>query len=147
MTLKYPSFPIFYVFLSVFIWSCTESKTTTYSDEIEVEKLAETSQSWNGSDIPAYGEGTPKVTVLKITIPPNSKLEMHKHLVMNAGFLLSGKLTVIDEYGNTKVLHEGEALVELVNTYHYGVNKEDIPAEIVVVYAGTVGVPITVLKE
>ena len=147
MTLKYPSFPIFYVFLSVFIWSCTESKTTTYSDEIEVEKLAETSQSWNGSDIPAYGEGTPKVTVLKITIPPNSKLEMHKHLVMNAVFLLSGKLTVIDEYGNTKVLHEGEALVELVNTYHYGVNKEDIPAEIVVVYAGTVGVPITVLKE
>lgn len=127
----------------LFCLSCGKS----YDTEIKVEKLAESNLSWNGAALPAYAEGTPKVTILKITIPPKTKLHVHKHLVINAGVLLTGELTVHDELGNTLEMKAGDALIELVNAYHYGINNGTIPAEIIVVYAGTEGVPITVLKE
>lgn len=116
-------------------------------EEIKVEELVASSLSWNGDALPNYHEGTPKVTILKITIPPKTKLKWHKHLVINAGILLKGQLSVFDEKGNVLKLEAGDTLVELVNTYHYGENFGDVPAEIVVFYAGTEGVPITVLKN
>lgn len=109
--------------------------------------LVETSKSWNGDDLPKYPEGKPKITVLKITIPPHSKLSVHKHLVINAGVLTKGELTVVDEQNNSLNLKVGDALVELVNNYHYGENKGNSPAEIIVFYAGTEGLPITVTKN
>lgn len=117
------------------------------ASKIEVVTLIETSKSWNGADLPHYPEGKPKITVLKITIPPHAKLNIHKHLVINAGVLTKGELTVIDEQNNTLTLKAGNALVELVDTYHYGENKGDTPAEIIVFYAGTEGLPITVTKN
>jgi quercetin dioxygenase-like cupin family protein len=113
----------------------------------EVTTLAESSKSWNGIDLPNYPTEKPKITVLKITIPPHAKLSVHKHLVINAGVLIKGELTVIDGQNNTLQLKAGDALVELVNTYHYGENKGNTPAEIIVFYAGAEGVPITVVKE
>lgn len=119
----------------------------TETAKIKAVTLVETSKSWNGDDLPMYPEGKPKITVLKITIPPHSKLNIHKHLVINAGVLTKGELTVVDEQNNTLNLKTGDALVELVNTYHYGENKGNSPAEIIVFYAGTEGLPITVTKN
>ncbi|MGY6648950.1 cupin domain-containing protein [Wenyingzhuangia sp. IMCC45574] len=118
-----------------------------YSTKIKKEQLVKTTKSWNGEKLPAYKKGQPEVQILKFTIPPKTKLHWHKHLVINAGVLIKGTLDVHDEYKNVLHLKAGDAIVELVNTYHYGENTGDIPAEIIVVYAGTEGVPITVLKE
>ena len=67
--------------------------------------------------------------------------------MINAGVLTKGDLTVVDEQHNTLNLKTGDALVELVNTYHYGENKGNVPAEIIVFYAGTEDLPITVTKN
>ena len=115
--------------------------------KIEAITLIESGKSWNGSDLPNYPDGKPKITVLKITIPPRAKLNLHKHLVINAGVLTKGELTVVDEQNNTLNLKAGDALVELVNAYHYGENKGEKPAEIIVFYAGTEDLPITVTKK
>jgi quercetin dioxygenase-like cupin family protein len=128
-------------FLSLF--ACSQNEAT----KVEAITLIETNKSWNGTDLPEYPEGKPKITVLKITIPPYSKLNIHKHLVINAGVLIKGELTVVDEQNNTLNLKAGDALVELVNTYHYGENKGSVPAEIIVFYAGTEDLPITVTKN
>jgi quercetin dioxygenase-like cupin family protein len=114
--------------------------------KIEVTKLAESTQSWNGDKLLAYPEGQPKITILKIVIPPHQKLELHKHLVINAGVLLKGILTVVDDKNNVLELKAGDSIIELVNKYHYGENKGDEPAEIIVFYAGVEGTPITVKK-
>lgn len=106
--------------------------------------LIESSKSWNGEVLPQYPAGKPKITILKITVPPHSKLSIHKHLVINAGVLTKGELTVVDEQNNILQLKAGDALVELVNTCHYGENKGDIAAEIIVFYAGVEGLPITI---
>lgn len=123
--------------------SCGASKIT----EIQVVKLVETTTSWNGDKLPNYPEGTPKVTVLKITIPPKTKLHKHYHPVINSGILLKGALKVIDIDGNILNLKAGDVIVELVNKIHHGVNEGNKPAEIVVFYSGTEDLPITVVEK
>lgn len=125
-------------------FSCNSSEI---SQEITFEKLAESTQSWNGDTLPSYPEGQPKVTILKASIPPKAKLEMHEHLVINAGLLLKGELTVIDEFGNRLELKAGDTIIELVNTFHFGINEGTETAEIVVFYAGDDKTPITKIKE
>lgn len=82
----------------------------------------------------------------RIIIPPGARLPVHKHPVINAGVLLRGRLDVVKEGGPTLHLKEGDAIAELVDAWHYGHNPGKSPAEIIVVYAGTPGVPTTVLK-
>ena len=137
--------PVFLLLL--FLTACNKKEENSQVTELSVDKLAQSVTSWNGDTLPAYLPEQPQVTVLRIVIPAKYKLEWHKHPVINAGVLLSGELTVISEKQDTLHLHAGEALVELVNTYHYGINEGDEPAEIIVFYAGNEGVPITVKRE
>ncbi|MGM0578029.1 MAG: cupin domain-containing protein [Myxococcota bacterium] len=109
-----------------------------------VEELAKSSHSWDRARLPAYPEGRQEVTILRITIPPGTRLHTHEHPVINAGVLLSGHLTVVKRDGATLQLEAGDPIVELVDTAHYGFNPGDVPAEIVVFYAGVVDQPITV---
>lgn len=110
------------------------------------ELVAESYLSWNGDSLPAYPSGTPKISMVKVTIPPNSELPKHHHPVINAGVLLKGELTVIDIHGNVLEMKAGDPIIEVVNTIHYGINKGSIPAEILVFYAGAEGMEI-VVKE
>ena len=136
------------VLLSVVLFfSCNKHEPENNSNELKVEKLAESVTSWNGDTLPDYLPGQPKVTVLRINIPPHYKLEWHKHPVINAGVVLNGELTVISEKNDTLYLKPNDALVELVNTYHYGINEGDEPVDIIVFYAGNDGVPVTIKKE
>jgi quercetin dioxygenase-like cupin family protein len=111
------------------------------------EVLTRTTKSWDGKTLPAYPTEQPEVTILKVTVPPKSKLPWHKHLVINAGYMISGELTVVSENGDSRKLKAGDTLVELVGTYHYGKNDGDTPAVIVVFYAGSKGETITELKD
>jgi len=114
---------------------------------IKVVKLARTSESWNGKALPNYPKGKPQITILKITIGPKVRLPLHKHPVINAGVLLKGKLTVVTENGKTLHMKAGDPIVEVINTWHYGINEGDEPAVIIVFYAGTPGTPVTILKK
>lgn len=129
----------FVLLLSGFIFAEEEAATTTI-----VEELAKSSLSWNRETLPVYSEGIPELTILRITIPPNTKLALHTHPVINAGVLLSGELTVVTETGDILHLKAGEALIEVVNTWHYGINEGTVPAVIIVFYAGIVDQPITI---
>lgn len=108
------------------------------------EKLIESYLSWNGDSLPTYPEGKPKISIVKVTIPPHSELPKHYHPVINAGILLKGELTVVDEKGNTLHMKAGDPIIEVVDLIHYGKNEGDLPAEIVVFYAGTDGKEIVV---
>ncbi|MFI1745558.1 cupin domain-containing protein [Thalassobellus sediminis] len=130
------------LFCLLLIFSCKSTQIT----KTEVAKLAESSKSWDGNNLPNYPTDAPKITILKYTIPPKTKLKIHKHLIINAGVLIKGELTVVDEFNNTLLLKEGDALIELVNTFHYGENKSNEPAEIIVFYAGDAETPLTVIK-
>ena len=116
------------------------------SKGVSVDVLAKSTLSWDGSAMPEYPKGTPEVSVLKIVIPPHTTLPMHKHPLINAGILLEGELTVITEAKKTLHLKAGEALIEVVNTWHYGINEGETPAVIVVFYAGVKGEALSIAK-
>ncbi len=130
-------------FTSMLFTSCKTDKVT----ELEVVKLVETTKSWDGTTLPKYLDGQPKVTILKIVVPPKTTLKLHKHNEINAGVLLKGELTVVSEQKDTLYLKAGDPIVEIVNTWHYGKNETTEPAEIIVFYAGVEGTPITTLKD
>ena len=111
-----------------------------------VKELVKTTQSWNGEFLPAYLQGQPEITILRISIPAGTQLHTHSHPVINAGLLISGQLTVVTTDGKTLHLKAGDPIVEVVNTLHYGINQGKVPAEIVVFYAGVIDTPITVVK-
>ncbi len=115
--------------------------------KVQVDVLAKTSSSWNGTPLKSYAKGTPEITILKIVIPAKTKLSMHKHPYMNAGVLTKGQLTVVTIDKKVLELKAGDAIVEVVDKWHYGENKGDTPAEIIVVYAGIKDKPITIIKK
>lgn len=131
--------------LLTILLSCIQIESET--DELQVETLLQTTQSWDGSELPSYPDGKPEISILKVSIPPHSELVLHKHEVINAGILLAGNLTVITENSDTLKMQTGDVLSEVVGTWHYGVNEGDDVAEIVVFYAGTVGTPLSVHAE
>ena len=122
-------------------WSSPEAKEASPA----VKELVKNTKSWNGKFLPAYPQGQPEITILRISIPAGSQLETHSHPVINAGVLISGELTVMTTDGKTLYLKAGDPIVEVVNTLHYGINEGNVPAEIIVFYAGVIDMPITIV--
>ena len=100
------------------------------------EKVIETTAHWNGQSIKPIHIDHPQVTILRITIPVGEKLPMHKHPILNVGYLTKGELTVRSEKGDELVLKPGDPIVELVDEWHYGESTGSEDAEIVVTYVG-----------
>jgi len=114
---------------------------------IVVEELVKTTRSWDGKTLPAYPQGQAEITIRRLTIPVGARLDTHRHPVINAGVLTRGELTVVTADGKKLYLKAGDPIVELVNTWHYGINQGRVPAEIVIVYAGTVGTPTGIVSQ
>ena len=66
--------------------------------------------------------------------PAGKKLGWHHHPVMNYGILVQGELTIIGLDGKEKTVHEGEAVVEMVNTIHHGENRGTKPVILYMFY-------------
>ncbi|WP_041960146.1 cupin domain-containing protein [Sulfurospirillum arsenophilum] len=104
---------------------------------VESVTLAKSDKSWDGSAMPSYPKETPEISVLKIIIPAHMELPLHKHPIINAGYMVKGSLKVVTDENKVLQLKAGDALIEVVDKWHYGVNEGDEPVEIVVFYAGT----------
>ena len=120
---------------------------TTYAENpisIHFELLAKSTTMWDGTVLPAYPDGQPEISIVKVTIDPGQKLPMHQHPRINAGYLIRGTLTVHSEAGQELQLKAGDTLIELVDKWHYGYNPGTESAEIVVFYAGTPGTPLSI---
>ena len=53
---------------------------------------------------------------------------------------------MVTEDNNILHMKAGDPIVEVVNTWHYGKNEGNEPAELIVFYAGIQGTPITAMK-
>lgn len=114
------------------------------SAQVETTELIRTSQSWDGAQLPDYLQGRPELVVRKYVFPAGQKLGWHHHPVMNYGVLVQGELTIIDKDGTEKVVHAGEAVVEMVGTVHHGENRGPQPAILYMCYVSQEGLPLSV---
>jgi quercetin dioxygenase-like cupin family protein len=107
--------------------------------QVSSEELIRTSQSWDGVELPDYFQGRPELVAVKYVFPAGKKLGWHHHPVMNYGILVQGELTIIGQDGKEKVVHEGEAVVEMVNTIHHGENRGTKPVILYMFYLSQKG--------
>ena len=91
--------------------------------KVKTIELLRTSQSWNGAQLPNFPQQDAEIITIRYEFPPGEKLGWHHHDVINFGLVQQGELTIIDIDGNVKVVHEGEAVVEMVGTIHHGENN------------------------
>ena len=129
--------------------SCKKAQTEETKEEQPVQQvqsteLIRTSQSWDGVELPDYLQGRPELVAVKYEFPAGKKLGWHHHPVMNYGILVQGELTIIGLDGKEKTVHEGEAVVEMVNTIHHGENRGDKPVVLYMFYLSQKDMPLAV---
>ncbi len=117
---------------------------STEVQKVTTEELIRTSQSWDGVELPDYFQGRPELVAVKYVFPAGQKLGWHHHPVMNYGVLVQGELTIIGQDGKEKVVHEGEAVVEMVNTIHHGENRGTKPVILYMFYLSQKDLPLAV---
>ena len=110
------------------------------------EMVIQTDSHWNGQVVKPIHIDHPKITILRITIPVGEKLAMHKHPILNIGYLTKGELTVRSEKGDVLVLKPGDPIVDLVDIWHYGESTGTEDAEIVVTYVGDKDDELSIIK-
>ncbi|WP_019411739.1 cupin domain-containing protein [Pseudomonas psychrophila] len=138
MTLTNPLKALLLSLACLILFGCTNNPA-----RVEVEQLLKTNQSWDGAPYDPYPSGQPEITVLKIIIPANTALNWHTHPMPNVAYVLSGELFVETRDGKHKItLRAGEVLPEVVQTEHRGTSGSQ-PVELIVFYAGGVGMPLS----
>jgi quercetin dioxygenase-like cupin family protein len=114
------------------------------TQEVKSVELIRTSQSWDGVELPDYLHGRPELVAVKYEFPAGKKLGWHHHPVMNYGILVQGELTIIGQDGKEKVVHEGEPVVEMVNTIHHGENRGNKTVILYMFYLSQKDLPLAV---
>ena len=107
-------------------------------------ELIRTSQSWDGAELPDYPVGRPELVAVRYEFPAGKKLSWHHHPVMNYGVVQQGELTIIGLDGKEKTVHEGEAVVEMVDTIHHGENRGTKTVILDMFYLSQSGLPLAV---
>ena len=131
--------------VTVSLTSCEEANAQDENaPKVESTELIRTSQSWDGVELPDYLQGRPELVAVKYVFPAGQKLGWHHLPVMNYGILVQGELTIIGQDGKTKVVHEGEPVVEMVGTIHHGENRGDKDVILYMFYLSQKDLPLAV---
>ena len=120
------------------------SQCENAAQAVKSNELIRTSQSWDGVELPDYFQGRPELVAVKYEFPAGQKLGWHHHPVMNYGILVQGELTIVGLDGKEKTVHEGEAVVEMVNTIHHGENRGSKPVILYMFYLSQTDLPLAV---
>lgn len=115
-------------------------------NEVKRTTLFRTSTSWDGAQLPHYPNQQPEIVAIRLEFPPGKKLHWHHHPVINFGFVQQGDLTIIAEDGTERTFHQGEYLVEMVNTIHCGENRGHTPVVLIMFYLTHKNQPVTLPK-
>lgn len=117
-----------------------------YDSGVLGKVILQTDVTTNGDPIVYPKTHNPKVTIMTVDIAPGAQTGWHSHPVCVYAYVLAGILTVEIEGGKTAEFKEGDAIVEVVNTPHNGINHGKHPVKLVVFYLGGKDIP-NVMKE
>jgi quercetin dioxygenase-like cupin family protein len=86
---------------------------------VRSEILLRRNSSWDGEPYKSYPSGPPELSILKITLPPHTKLEWHSHPIPSAAYIVAGELTLERKRdGKKQLFTAGQAVSETVDTLH-----------------------------
>lgn len=112
-----------------------------YDAGVQGKVILQTETMSNGKPVDYPDTDHPKVTVMIVDIAPGAQTGWHSHPMAVYAYVISGQLTVSIEGGKTAEFKEGEAIIEVVNLRHNGINHGKSPVKLVVFYLGGKGIP------
>lgn len=101
--------------LSAFLVGCSNQPGV-----VQTQVLHRATGSWDGEPYTHYPDGEPVLSLVKVSIPPNTTLDWHCHQALNLGYLKEGELEVETRSGKRTTLTAGNTLAELVGEVHRG---------------------------
>lgn len=114
-----------------------------YRPEIKVSPLLRTTTTSAGQPLSYPQTDHPEVTAIFVEIPPGAETGWHKHPFPCFAYILSGRLEVELENGQTNHLVAGQAMAESINLLHNGKNKGTTPVTLVMFVMGETNKPFT----
>lgn len=120
---------------------------TDYATPVKVTRLSKTTTDEAGRPLayPKPEDGQAEVTALLVEIAPGGQTGWHKHPLHCLGYVLEGEIEVTLIDGRVNTIKAGQALCEVVDLEHNGVNRGTAPAKLVLFVLGTKdGGPFTV---
>jgi quercetin dioxygenase-like cupin family protein len=110
-----------------------------------VEKRLQTSTTVLGQPFDYPKTGTASVTAVIVTVKPGEKTANHLHEAPMFAYMLEGELTVHYDGHGSKIYKTGDALMEAMDVWHFGVNTGAAPVRVLAVFMGAKGTKDTVV--
>lgn len=117
-----------------------------YNGGVTSKLLKQTTVTANGQKISYPVTDKAEVTALVVEIAPGAETGWHKHSIPVYAYMLSGVLEVQVEGGKPLIYKTGDAIIEVVNTFHTGKNNGTVPVQLAVFYTGIAGQPNVIKK-
>lgn len=108
-----------------------------------VTVLKKTLVAEDGQPIVYPKSDQPEVTAMVVELPVGGETGWHQHAYPLYAYVLAGSITVTLDTGAAQVFREGDAIIEVVNRPHNGVNTGNTPVKLVVFVTGVQGESIT----
>lgn len=137
--------------LVVLMSGCVQSRDPTVGSvqeggPINVTPLLRTTTGWDGAPL-SYPPGQAEVTGLMVELEPGAETGWHLHSVPSFAMILAGELEIRLKDGRVQRVSAGDAVAEVVDTWHNGRNPGNKPTKLVVFYAGSEGGALTSTPE
>jgi len=117
-----------------------------YDAAVKARLITKAELTGNGDKIRYPTFAHPEVSALEVDIAPGGETGWHKHPVPVYAYVLAGRLRVEIEGGRSLTFGAGDAIIEVVDTWHNGRNIGCIPVRLAVFYLGGKEVPNVVIS-
>ncbi len=109
------------------------------AEDVKITKLLQSTTTIEGKAIAYPPSDKAEMSALLVEIAPGKEIGLHMHPVPLVVYMLEGELDVEVADGGKHKIPAGKAFLEVVNTWHNGINRGDTPAKFLVVFAGEIG--------
>ncbi len=113
------------------------------SAPVQASTVLKAQSNWDGKPI-EYPSGKAEITGLVVELAPGAQTGWHLHPVPSFAYIMQGELEIEQRNGAVHRVKAGEAVAEVVDTWHNGRNVGTVPVRLVVFYAGIAGEKLTV---
>ncbi len=109
------------------------------AEGVKITTLVQGSETLNGMKIAYPKTENAEMTALMAEVAPGAEIGLHMHPVPLVVYVLEGTLDVEMQGGAKHQIEAGKAFLEVVNTWHNGINRGKTPVKFLVVFAGEKG--------
>lgn len=118
----------------------TPAPTAEYNSGVTAQVLKKAAVTGNNQKISYPVTDKAEVTAMTVDLAPGAETGWHKHPVPVYAYVVAGQLSVELEDGRRLDFARGDAIIEVVNTWHNGTNSGQEPVQLAVFYLGVEGV-------